>query len=121
MKYWLFLALCVLTACTQPVEIHTNISNPGTTQIKADGCVADDDCTLHNADYGWQCCWQGRCDSIDYSSNSWIAVNGQWLTEGKNKYCPSDCGPGPMCPTNIVNLNYTVKCINNTCTKVAIE
>ena len=121
MKHWLFLALCVFAVACQPAAVYTNISNPGTQEIKADGCTQDSDCVLHDADYGWQCCWAGRCDSLDYSSGSWIAVNSQWLAEGKAKYCPSDCGPGPMCPTRIVNINYTAKCVNSICVKSAIE
>lgn len=119
MRYWHFLALILfLTACSRPLEIRMNISNPGTQEIKADGCVVDQDCTLHNVDYAWQCCWQGRCDAIDYSKDNWIAVNVQWLTDGKSKYCPSDCGPAPMCPTTIINASYIAQCVNSICMKV---
>ena len=45
------------------------------------GCRSDVDCSLRNIDHGFACCdYEGMCDTIDYSLESWVAVNNIWWT-----------------------------------------
>jgi hypothetical protein len=83
------------------------------------GCSNDAGCTLINNGNMLSCCWRGRCDAIDYSLQEWIAVSSEWFAAEKAANCPAekDCGPAPMCPTRIVNVNYSAVCVSGTCQK----
>lgn len=83
-------------------------------------CSIGDGCTLIDSRNMLSCCWRGRCDAIDYSLPEWIAVSTNWLAEEKAASCPADCGPAPMCPTKIINVNYSAECVNGTCQKMEV-
>ena len=53
-------------------------------------CQRNSDCVLKNRDNGFSCCFAGVCDSIDYSTPAWQAVNSDWWEAG-NEACPTDC------------------------------
>jgi hypothetical protein len=121
MRAWLLFALplaLLLVACSQPREIYTEISNPSTTEeLSATECTRDEDCILHDANYGWGCCWAGYCDSINYSGSNWIPLNSKWLSQEKAKWCLDECGPAPACPTRISDAGYAVVCADGVCVK----
>jgi hypothetical protein len=85
-------------------------------------CSNDADCTLINRENMLSCCWVGRCDPIDYSLQEWIPVFAAWFAAEKGAACPAekDCGPAPMCPTRIVNVNYSAKCVDSACQKMEV-
>jgi hypothetical protein len=82
-------------------------------------CSGDSDCALVDGSLGFSCCYSGACDAIDYSVETWIAVNKSWYDAGQSAYCPSplDCGPAPGCAVKSVNENFTAKCVSSSCTK----
>jgi len=86
-------------------------------------CQSDQDCELANSDLGFQCCYAGACEPIDYSLDKWIAVNTDWYIAGRTSYCPAkeECGPAPGCAAQAKNLNYSAKCIARECRKVPIR
>ncbi|MEW6723053.1 MAG: hypothetical protein AB1324_07355, partial [Candidatus Micrarchaeota archaeon] len=55
---------------------------------KDSSCTSDVDCMLANEEYGFACCFGGMCEPIDYSRESWIAVNRMWYDSSSKKYCP---------------------------------
>jgi hypothetical protein len=82
-------------------------------------CLIDDDCQLINKDLRFSCCWAGACEPIDYSLDTWIAVNKDWFAEQRATECPTpeDCGPAPMCAVRAINENFRAQCINSVCHK----
>jgi len=86
-------------------------------------CKSDEDCQLINKEYGFGCCWIGRCGEIDYSQEQWIAVNANWFAAGHDQYCPTkaECGPAPMCPVMMTDENYAAKCVKGVCQKILTE
>ena len=92
-------------------------------------CDSDEDCALTNKDLGFSCCWEGVCDSIDYSLEKYVAVNEESFLELRSKSCPwvedkarryEVCGPAPSCPSAIVNDTFASKCVSNICKKSTI-
>lgn len=86
-------------------------------------CRIDADCQLINADHRFSCCRTGACEAIDYSLDKWIAVNKTWFEQGQRENCPvgRECGPAPICPTRIINENFTAKCVDQKCKKVPLQ
>jgi hypothetical protein len=82
-------------------------------------CETDDDCMLVNEELGFRCCWAGACEQLDYSQEKWIAVNKLWFEGRQDEYCPSDCGPAPLCAIQEINTNFTVEC-SQQCMKVPL-
>jgi hypothetical protein len=83
-------------------------------------CQTDNDCQLIDRNQNFSCCWAGRCETIDYSKDNWIAASNLWFSKQQEQICPTkdQCGPAPGCPTRIKNSNFIAKCINNACQKV---
>jgi len=84
-------------------------------------CSADEDCLLVDQQLGFNCCWAGACEAIDYSEAKWVAVNRYWFERQKALNCPSEvqCGPAPMCAVRVVNSGFAAKCVQGTCVKIA--
>lgn len=87
-------------------------------------CSIDDDCTLINKDINYQACWPGRCETIDYLLDKYIAVNKKAfeefrLQEANSRPSDEECGPAPLCPVQLLNDNFIAKCIDNVCQKVS--
>lgn len=101
-------------------------------------CNVDVDCKILDKEMVYGCCWTPLCPIVDYSLDTYIAVNKESFLSlrknscpaidtigGKNKFedpIPRDhtCGPAPGCPAKLKNLNYAAKCIKNKCTKVLL-
>lgn len=83
-------------------------------------CEKDDDCALINSSYGYNCCWIGACDLVDYSQKQWISVNADWFTGKQEEVCPASgqCGPAPGCPVQVIDDSNVARCIENVCKKV---
>lgn len=82
-------------------------------------CTKDEDCLLINKEIGYDCCHTNGCQPINYSLDSWIAVNKKWYDERQknkcitNKTCPN-CNPKP------INVNYRSACEEKTCVKIPL-
>ncbi len=87
---------------------------------KDTSCEADDDCILVDEELGFSCCWAGECGQIEYSLGKWIAVNKEWYESERRGHCPSDCGPAPGCPVQLVNDSFTAMCSDNKCEKAPV-
>lgn len=55
-------------------------------------CARDIDCALQNVEHGFGCCFDGACDQIDYSHDSWRPVNREWW-QSEHDACSVNCGP----------------------------
>jgi len=86
-------------------------------------CSEDSDCILVDEDLDFRCCWQGACQSLNYSESKWIGVNSGWFDGTREKYCPNatECGPAPMCAVRVQDTNFTASCIGNKCMKIPIS
>ena len=84
-------------------------------------CTKDEDCALVNHDRGFGCCYSGACERIDYSQDSWVAVNADWFAEQQARICPPTeaCGTAPACNPQPRNDKFEAKCVTSICQKVA--
>ncbi len=83
-------------------------------------CGKDEDCVLIDSEFYLGCCWATTCKPIDYSEESWIAVNRVWFAGQQEKYCPQGeaCGPAPMCSERIRDKTFKAVCAGGECDKV---
>lgn len=84
------------------------------------GCGKDEDCVLIDSEFNLGCCRATTCKPIDYSEESWIAVNKAWLAGQQEEYCPQGeaCGPAPMCSERILDKTFKAVCAEGECDKV---
>lgn len=94
---------------------------PSGSTTSQDTCTTNSDCriVLNNA---WNdCALLNSCDPIDYSLDSWIAVNGGWFDSMTESKCPDLKLMGnPGCESKPVNDRFEAVCLSNKCMKQPI-